>query len=708
MTTAAVLERLATDPNLPTLPAVALHILEKTSQPDCTIAEIGGIVRLDPPLCGRVLRTVNSALFSLPQAVTSLDRALNLLGLKRVRMLVLGLSLPALQRRYPPPSWMQDFWKASVGGAIAAREMAVLSAGLDPEEELVAALLRNLGILILSEAFPREYEPFLSRSLDLFGRQRCEREREVLGVSYPEVSALILKRWGLSEEITEPIRHHLDPDRAAAMPSPIPQRARLLHFASLVGQLQLTPEQPGLAADLIGTAADLGLTGPQLGEFLQPLPRIIAELALLMQVDIGPCQSLTDLLREATEQLTQMTLETAQESLHVREEVGRLEQARREVESCFHQAQKMEVVGRLAGGVAHDFNNLLTVITGYADLLKCSLEPQDPLQEFVDEIKQSADRATALTRQLLAFSCRQQLQPVRLDLNTLIRDMEKMLRRLLGEPITLQCQYDPALPPVFMDPGQAEQVLLNLAANARDAMPEGGTFTITTAACEVPASAGGPAPECPPGRHALLTITDTGRGMSEEVRAHVFEPFYTTKESGQGTGLGLATVYGIIRQSAGFIQVSSTPGQGTRFEIRLPAAEEAATAAEPKAPDAPRTPATVLLVEDDDAVRDYARRILEGKGFTVLQAGNGEEALTVSAGHPEPIQVVVTDVFMPLLGGIELSRRLTELRPGIKTLLISGRIDGTIGGSTSEGPDRGFLPKPFTPGSLLQSVQKLL
>jgi signal transduction histidine kinase len=578
----------------------------------------------------------------------------------------------------------------------------------DPEEELVAALLRNLGILILSEVLPEEYDCVLCQTPEVFGRRRCELEREALGVSHPEVAALLLGRWGLSDEITEAIRHQFDPARAAGLPPPIPERTRLLHFAGLVGQLQLTPEHRGLVPDLIGIAGSLGLSIGRLEDFLQPLPEVIAEFASLIQVDIGPCPSLADRLKEATEQLTRITVETAQENLQVRAEIGRMEQARQQTESMFHQAQKMEVVGRLAGGVAHDFNNFLTIIVGYADLLRCSLEPDSPLQEFVTEIKDSAERATALTRQLLAFSRRQQLAPVMLDLNSLIRDMEKMLRRLLGEPITLKCHLGAALPQVRMDPGQVEQILLNLAANARDAMPEGGTFTVATAPYEVTAASEMTGPQLPLGSYALLTVSDTGCGMSDEVRAHLFEPFYTTKEIGKGTGLGLATVYGIVGQSDGLIQVVSAPGQGTQFEIYLPVATEANAVHEPEEPgdSTLRGAATVLLVEDEVSVRHFARRILEGKGFKVLEAGNGQEALTLSKRYRDPIHVLVTDVFMPFLGGIELNHRLAKLRPGIKTLFISGYVDRPFG--APGGPDLNFLPKPFTPRALVQSVEALL
>ncbi len=288
--------------------------------------------------------------------------------------------------------------------------------------------------------------------------------------------------------------------------------------------------------------------------------------------------------------------------------------------------------------------------------------------------------------------------------------MEKMLRRLLGEPITLKCHLGAALPRIYLDPGQVEQIVLNLAANARDAMPEGGTFTIATAPYEVAASLGTTGPHLPPGSYALLTVSDTGCGMSDEVRAHLFEPFYTTKEAGHRTGLGLATVYGIVHQSDGLIQVTSAPGQGTRFAIYLPAAPEAtATAdAEVREDEAASRAATVLLVEDDASVRHYARRILEGKGFQVLEAGNGQEALMVSKRFRDPIHLVVTDVFMPFLGGIELTQRLAHLRPGIKTLLISGHVDRAFGPGAPGGADVHFLPKPFTPRALLQSVQKLL
>jgi signal transduction histidine kinase/CheY-like chemotaxis protein len=382
---------------------------------------------------------------------------------------------------------------------------------------------------------------------------------------------------------------------------------------------------------------------------------------------------------------------------------------RKRLEDHVRQAQRMEAVGQLAGGIAHDFNNLLTVITSYSAMLLAEQSTSPDVRADLEEIKGAADRAAALTRQLLAFSRRQLLQPRVLDVNELTLNLEKMLRRLLREDIELVTALDPALGLVHADPGQLEQVIVNLAVNARDAMPDGGRLTIETA--NVTLDGGFSAlPEGGPGDYVMLAVSDTGHGMTDAVKAHIFEPFFTTKETGKGTGLGLSTVYGIVQQSGGSIKVCSEPNKGTTFKIYLPLASVARAKRDAPAPRAPVSVGseTILLVEDEERVRRAARRILEGSGYTVLEAATGAEAVRLCETHPAAIGLVVTDMVMPEMGGRELFAHVARLRPEAKILFMSGYTEDAALHDNALAPGAMFLDKPFTPVTLTRKVREAL
>lgn len=383
-----------------------------------------------------------------------------------------------------------------------------------------------------------------------------------------------------------------------------------------------------------------------------------------------------------------------------------------QLEEQYRQAQKMEAVGRLAGGVAHDFNNMLVIINGYCEiLLRRHLNNNDTIRKFVEEIHQAGERAAGLTRQLLAFSRKQLLQPEIIDLNEIIIELEKMLLRLIGEDIELITQLRPGLGQIKADPGQIEQIVMNLVINARDAMPNGGILIIETANVELDETYTRQHADVTPGPHVMLAVSDNGVGMDAATQAHIFEPFFTTKGMGQGTGLGLATVFGIVKQSGGDIWVYSEPGQGTAFKIYLPRVDEPVPALEiqPAPAELPGGPETILLVEDETSVRVLARRILEMNGYTVLDAKNGSEALQLCAQETGPIHMLVTDVVMPGgLNGRELAERLQLLRPGLKTLYISGYTDDAIVHHGVLGSEMHFMQKPFSPRALAQKVRQIL
>jgi two-component system, cell cycle sensor histidine kinase and response regulator CckA len=382
----------------------------------------------------------------------------------------------------------------------------------------------------------------------------------------------------------------------------------------------------------------------------------------------------------------------------------------RSLENQFRQAQRLEAVGRLAGGIAHDFNNVLTAITGFSDLLLEELPAGDPKRADVEEIRTAAARAAALTRHLLAFSRKQVLQPRVLDLNVLVETLHRILQRLIGEDVKLEIVLGPEPGAIRADPGQLEQVIMNLAVNARDAMPDGGRLTIETANVELDEAQALQHPGATPGRYMLLAVTDTGIGMDAETKSHAFEPFFTTKEQGKGTGLGLSTVYGIVKQSGGHIWAYSEPGHGATFKIYLPRVEAAIAPLDlaPALVPAAGGRETILLAEDDPPVREVASEFLAQKGYRVLRAPDGQTALEMARAHAGEIHILVTDIVMPGMTGRELATALVAERPSVRLLYMSGYTDDAVvrHGVLDEGLP--YLQKPFSPEALARKVREVL
>jgi len=383
---------------------------------------------------------------------------------------------------------------------------------------------------------------------------------------------------------------------------------------------------------------------------------------------------------------------------------------RKALETQLQQSRKMEAVGRLAGGIAHDFNNLLTIISGYTELALS--RPQLPVEAHADieRIENASGRAAALVRQLLAFSRKQVLQPKILDLNKIVLNLDSLLRRLMDERIDMVTRVKDDLGKVKADPAQVEQVIMNLVVNARDAMPEGGRLVVETCNAELDANYAVEHVSVKPGRYVMLAVSDTGVGMDRQTVAHIFEPFFTTKESGRGTGLGLSTVYGIVKQSGGYIWVYSEPGKGSSFKVYLPRVDEVPdpVAAAGAAPRAQRGTETILLVEDEEAVRELIQTVLTEKGYDVIPSLDPQHAEQIAARFPGEIHLLLTDMVMPGTSGRELAERISARRQGIRVLFMSGYTDNVItsGGMLEEG--LAFLQKPFSPGALVQKVREVL
>jgi two-component system, cell cycle sensor histidine kinase and response regulator CckA len=382
---------------------------------------------------------------------------------------------------------------------------------------------------------------------------------------------------------------------------------------------------------------------------------------------------------------------------------------RRLLEAQFHQSQKMEAFGQLAGGVAHDFNNLLTVILGFSQLVISQLAQDDSKRSHLEQIQRAGEQAASLTRQLLAFSRKQILEPRVLDLNSVVNDTEKMLRRLIGEDVQLAAVLSPTLNPVKVDPGQIEQVIMNLTVNARDAMPQGGKLTIETQNIDLHDGYVKTHFEAKPGPYVLLAISDTGAGMTREVKARIFEPFFTTKGVGKGTGLGLGVVQGIVKQSGGNIEVYSEVGIGTTFKIYLPAVQEQLTPLPGPGLSSPAVGTeTILLVEDEDAVRELTVLVLQGSGYSVLKASSGKEALQLIEDRTDGIDLLLTDVVMPEMSGNQLAQAMRSIYPGLKVLFLSGYMDDAVFRHGILQDKVAFLQKPFTPASLAKRVRAVL
>ncbi len=689
---------------LDSLPSVALRVIELAGLEQTARSELVQLIESDQSLAARVLRVANSAWLGAPGKISSLDRAMAVLGFDMVRNLALSVLVSHLFLKEKEGDRLKarDLWHHSLACAVASEQLARRTSFPRPGMAFVAGLLHDLGKVVLLRWNRNTYQKLVTLSHQKRASLSAL-EREMLGLDHAEIGGLLLEDWNFPVELTEAVRrHHTPADRIGS----IRELAVILESGNCLCHHKRFGysgnDQPELQLSDIEDLAALTYEAPK--EIAMEVIRRFDEVASLFSD--GP--STPELYLSAVARANQELSEMYHELLERTQERERAEVELRQKEEQLNRAQRLEAVGQLAGGIAHDFNNFLTVIMGFGDLLREGISDDSPLRQHVDTVMSVAERAATLTRQLLAFSRRQVLKPKVVVLNSIITDVHKLLVRLIGENIKLTTTLDPALWPVRVDPGGIEQVIVNLAVNARDAMMDGGVLTIETRNVELTSEIGDALGHLSPGRYVRIDVRDTGHGMSRETQERIFEPFFTTKK--RGTGMGLATVYGIIKQSGGFVFVESEVDCGTCFRIYFSPVDQAVE------PEAVRPPVdalengteTILIAEDEKEILHLVEKILGNAGYHVLSARNGQEALDTAAEFEGQIHLLLTDAVMPIVNGRELVERLRPLRPSMKVLFMSGYTGTGILHRAVAGQDIAFISKPFTPHDLVRKVQGVL
>ena len=686
------------------LPSVALQVIELADLDGTHRRDLVKLIESDQGLTARVLRVANSAWLGYPGRIASLDRAMAMLGFDMVRNLALSVVVSHLFLKEQKGDQLKarDLWHHSLACAVACEQLARHTAFPQPGMAFVAGLLHDLGkVLLLS--WNREVYQQLVR----LGRQKRVAlhlvEKEALGLDHAEIGRMLLEDWNLPAELADALgRHHTPAEQigSARELAVVLQLANCLcHHERFGFSGNVKPE---LELSEIGTLASLSEETPK--EIAIEVVRRFDEVASLFSEGSSTPDLYLSAVSRANRELAEMYHQLVEQTL----EHERIERELRQKEEQLNRSQRLEAVGQLAGGIAHDFNNFLTVIMGFGDLLREGIPADSPLRQHVDTVMSVAERAATLTRQLLAFSRRQVLKPKVVVLNSILMDVHKLLVRLIGENIRLQTNLDPALLPVRVDPGGIEQVIVNLAVNARDAMMDGGILSIETSNVELNREIGDALGHLSPGNYVRIEVRDTGHGMSKETQERIFEPFFTTKK--RGTGMGLATVYGIVKQSGGYIFVDSEIDCGSNFQVYFSPVNQAVEpeVVRPTVDALENGTETILIAEDEREILQLVEKILSNAGYNVVSARNGQEALDAASEFQGQIHLLLTDAVMPVVNGRELVERLRPQRPSMKVLFMSGYTGTGILHRAVAGQDIGFISKPFTPHELVRKVQEVL
>ena len=689
---------------LDSLPSVALRVIELADMEETDRRELVHLIESDQSLAARVLRVSNSAWLGFQGRISSLDRAMAVLGFDIVRNLALSVVVSHLFLKEQKDDRLKarDLWYHSLACAVACDQLARRTSFPQPGNAFVAGLLHDLGKILLLRWNRGVYQGIVRLAQEKHLALQLV-EKEALGLDHAEVGQLLLDDWNFPKELNRAVgRHHTPREKIGSirdlavivqLSNCLCHHKRFGYGGNARAELQLTE---------IEKVANLGENA--IKEISVEVVRRFDEAANLF--DEGP--STPELYLSAVARANQELSDMYHQLLERTQEHERAESELRQKEEQLNRAQRLEAVGQLAGGIAHDFNNFLTVIMGFGDLLREGISADSPLRQHVDTVMSVAERAATLTRQLLAFSRRQVLKPKVVVLNSIIMDVHKLLVRLIGENIKLMTTLDPALLPVRVDPGGIEQVIVNLAVNARDAMMDGGVLTIETANVELTREIGDALGHLSPGKYVRIEVRDTGHGMSKETQERIFEPFFTTKK--RGTGMGLATVYGIVKQSGGYIFVDSKVDEGSNFRVYFSPVNQAVEpdVIRPAVDALENGTETILIAEDEKEILHLVEKILTNAGYNVLTARNGEEALSRAADYDGQIHLLLTDAVMPIINGRELVERLRPQRPSMKVLFMSGYTGTGILHRAVAGQDIGFISKPFTPHALVRKVQEVL
>jgi len=689
---------------LETLPGIAIKVIETARSEKTNFNKITRLIENDTALTAKVLKGANSPWLGMPGKIDTLEQAASFLGLEMIRNLALSLVVTGLfTRGKNGHRFIDQLWYHSLACAVGCENLARNTYHCSPREAFIVGLLHDIGKLVMFRWGGEDYCSLLNhaRSRNL---EDSLVERDQLGIDHAETGKILMADWHFPERLCEVVgAHHEVPDRKH--PSTINKPLlSSVYNANRICYLYRFGKEGSIEEELrrLEIQESTGFSSEELDAFSVEVVRRFDEVAEIFGMNNeGSAELYVASVSRANRELSEMYQRLKKTHEEYKKATDELHHKDRQL----YRSQRLEAIGQLAGGVAHDFNNFLTVIIGYGDLLREGVADNPELKLHVETIIDVAEKAATLTKQLLAFSRRQILDPKVLSLNAIVADIQKLLVRLIGEDIFLSTDLAPDLWSINVDPGGLEQVIMNLALNARDAMTDGGTLIIRTRNTVVSREEADYYGHITPGSWVLLEVSDNGSGMNKDTQERIFEPFFTTKE--KGTGMGLSTVYGIVKQSGGFIYVDSELSKGTTFKIFLEPIDVDSSEREESIEHGKTGLAneTVLVAEDEESILNLVSRVLEGVGYRVIRARNGQEAVDLASSYEGKIDLLMTDAVMPELNGREVVGKLRPLRPNMKVVFMSGYPGKGVLHRGVSGLDITFLQKPFTPDKLIRTVR---